>query len=85
MKIISLLLCSCRWPWPWNIWHPASIWGSSAKLASETTSTTMTMGIVAVASLAERKSPTPVTTITSTLRRTSSVASAGRRSTFVFG
>src|SRR5215813_4387192 len=41
-------------------------------------STTMTMGIVAVASLAARKSPKPVTTMTSTLRRTSSVASAAR-------
>jgi len=62
VKIISLLLLFVPVAWPWNIWHPASICGSSAKLATKplptgSLSTTMTMGIVAVASLAERKSP----------------------------
>ena len=42
----------------------------------------MTMGIVAVASLAGRVAAGPPETITSTLRRTSSAASAGTRSSF---
>ena len=42
----------------------------------------MTMGIVEVASLAARVAVGPPVTITSTLRRTSSAASAGRRSGF---
>src|SRR5206468_798424 len=42
----------------------------------------MTMGIVAVASLAARVGDGPEMTITSNLRRTSSAASAGRRSGF---
>ena len=42
----------------------------------------MTMGIVAVASLAARVAVGPAVTMTSTLRRTSSAASAGRRSSF---
>src|SRR5262249_15111223 len=42
----------------------------------------MTMGIVVVASLAARVANVPVVTTTSTLRRTSSAASAGRRSFF---
>ncbi len=42
----------------------------------------MTMGIVEVASLAARVAVGPAVTMTSTLRRTSSAASAGRRSSF---
>ena len=42
----------------------------------------MTMGIVTVASLARRVDIEPPVTITSTLRRTSSAASAGTRSSF---
>ena len=42
----------------------------------------MTMGIVAVASLAARVGTEPGVTMMSTLRRTSSAASAGRRSSF---
>ena len=42
----------------------------------------MTMGIVTVASLAARVSTEPPETITSTLRCTSSAASAGIRSDF---
>ena len=42
----------------------------------------MTMGIVTVASLAGRVDSAPPVTMTSTLRRTSSAASAGRRSSF---
>ncbi len=45
-------------------------------------SCTMTMGIVEVASLAERVVVRPAETMMSTLRRTSSAASAGRRSSF---
>ncbi len=33
MKIISLLLLFVPVAVAWNIWNPASIWGSSAKLA----------------------------------------------------
>ena len=42
----------------------------------------MTMGIVEVASLAERVDVGPAETMISTLRRTSSAASAGSRSSF---
>src|SRR4030095_7735747 len=42
----------------------------------------ITMGIVTVASLAARAAGGPAETMTSTLRRTSSAASAGRRSSF---
>ena len=42
----------------------------------------MTIGIVAVASLAARVYTRPLVTMTPTLRRTSSAASAGRRMEF---
>ena len=45
-------------------------------------SNAMTMGIVTVASLAGRVDAGPAVTMTSTLRRTSSAASSGRRSSF---
>ena len=51
-------------------------------LPTGSVSNDMTMGIVEVASLAARVTVGPVVTMTSTLRRTSSAASVGRRSGF---
>ena len=51
-------------------------------LATGSLSDDMTMGIVLVASLAARFAVEPPETMTSTLRRTSSAASVGRRSGF---
>ena len=51
-------------------------------LPTGSVSVAMTMGTVVVASLAARVTVGPVVTIKSTLRRTSSAASAARRSNF---